>query len=140
MKVLHEIEEEMVVNAVYSKKSTFHDGVRLNGEIHGEKSKFTNREITYVVLLYYTVPVLHVKFNRKVNECFVVNPFTDFISILRRVNSQDASRKRLDAIGLHDLTCPGSAGAFFAQWHENSKIIKSVYATITSNDETSATI
>ena len=57
MKVLHEIEEEMVVNAVYSKKSTFHDGVRLNGEIHGEKSKFTNREITYVVLLYYTVPV-----------------------------------------------------------------------------------
>ena len=57
VKVIHEIEEEMVVNAVYSQKSTFRDGVTLNGEIHGEKSKFTNREIAYVVLLYYTVPV-----------------------------------------------------------------------------------
>ena len=57
MKVLHEIEKVTVGNAVYSRKSTFSDVVTQNGEIHGEKSKLTNKEIAFVVLFYYNVPM-----------------------------------------------------------------------------------
>ena len=134
LKVLHEIEKETVGNAIHSRKATFGDIITLNGEIHGEKSKFTNREIAYAVLLYFNVPLQHVKINRKINECFVVNAYSEFVGILRRVGSRDGSRKRIDAVDSHDLACPGSAGAFIAQRQENSKIIKTDYATSASND------
>ena len=93
--------------------------------IYGEKSSFTNREIAYAVLLYYNVLLSHIKLTRKINDCFGVNAYAEFMKILRRIGSSDSSRKRSCVLDSRDLSCPGSAGAFIAQRQENSKIIKS---------------
>ena len=73
VKVLHEIEKEVIGNIVASHKSQIGETVFfLNGEYYGEKHYYKNREFAYSILSVIGVNVGD-------NKCFTENAYLEFI-------------------------------------------------------------
>lgn len=124
VKVLHEIEADIIGNVVSSRKSVVGEVVELTDFVNGEKGRFKNREIAYSLLYFFGANVTNIRLKRTVNNCFVEQAYLQFMDMLRIVEKGTPKQRRKTVLNSKDLAPSGSSGAYINQRQDNSQIIR----------------
>ena len=123
LKVLHDIESSVFVNAVSMRKSTFGEIVELNGKINCESNFFSNADIAYSLLSIFGLNTSKLNYQRMKSDCLIENSYLEFIATLRSIENDNPNNKRV-LLNSKDLAPAGSAGAFIQQRQQNYQIVK----------------
>ena len=122
--VLHEIEKEVIGNAVASRQSQVGETVILSNDEYGEKRYYSNREIAYACLGTFGLNVSSVKIRDTISNCFIESAYLEFIKILNDVHGSSPIKKRKFVLNSKNLGPTGASGALIRQRQESASIIK----------------
>ena len=124
VKLLHEIENNIVGNVVTSRRNSVGEIIDLSSVEYGGKHSYSNREMAYSILCIFGVNVSAVQMKRMSNRCFLEGAYLQFLDIIRGVAERNTENKHKSLLNSKDLAPTGSSGAYINQRQQNAKIVK----------------